>query len=134
VDAQLDKARALVKQNETELAAEVYRNLIKADVPEAMYEYSNLALHGKYDGLPCEEATRLLQEASNKGYVPAKRTLGFLYLFAENEQVLQVSNYDRCRHEKNMARGTKLLMEAVLAGDSTAGRWLEQHRQDEGSN
>jgi serine/threonine-protein kinase len=95
-----------------------------------MFEYSNLALHDKYEALPCDEAVRLLQQAADKGYVPAKRTLGFLYVFAENQQVLQVSNYDRCPHQKNIARGTRLLMEAVLAGDSTAGRWLEKQRQE----
>jgi eukaryotic-like serine/threonine-protein kinase len=100
-------------------------------MPEAMYELSNLALHDKYEALPCDEAIRLLKEASNKGYAPAKRTLGFLYVFAENQQVLQVSNYDRCPYEKNVGRGTKLLMEAVLSGDTAAGKWLQIHKQED---
>jgi hypothetical protein len=45
--------------------------------------------------------------------------------------VLQVSNYDRCPLEKNVGRGIKLLTEAVLAGDTTANKWLELHKQEE---
>ena len=96
-----------------------------------MYELSNLALHDKYEALPCDEAVRLLKDASDKGYMPAKRTLGFLYLFAENQQVLQVSNYDRCPFEKNTGRGITLLTEAMLSGDTTANKWLELHKQED---
>jgi hypothetical protein len=45
--------------------------------------------------------------------------------------VLQVSNYDRCPFEKNVGRGIKLLTEAVLRGDTAAGRWLEVHKQED---
>lgn len=131
VKARLEEARSLLKQNETEKAVAIYKTLAAADVPEAMYEYSNLALHDKYEGLDCEEAKQLLKHASERGYAPAKRTLGFLYLFAENEQVLQVSNYEHCAHEKNVLRGSKLLMEAVLSGDTAAGKWLELHKQED---
>jgi serine/threonine protein kinase len=127
----LEEARRLVKEQKIEEAASIYKALVAEQVPEAMYEYSNLALLGKYEALDCTEAIRLLKDASDRGYTRAKSTLGFLYLFAENQQVLQVSNYDRCPHEKNVLRGSKLLMEAVLAGDTTAGKWLEQHKQEE---
>lgn len=129
--AGLAHARILVRQDNTEAAAVVYRGLIKAEIPEAMYEYSNLGLQDKYEALDCGEATQLLEKASDKGYMPAKRTLGFLYLFAENKAVLQMANYDRCPHEKNILRGSKLLMEAVLAGDSTASKWLKLHKQED---
>jgi serine/threonine-protein kinase len=130
VTTRLEEARALLRRNETNAAVSIYKPLAEAGVPEALYEYGNLALQDKYDALGCEDAIRLLKSASSKGYTPAKRTLGFLYLFAENAQVLQVSNYDRCPHEKNIARGSKLLMEAVLSGDTAAGKWLEQHRSE----
>jgi serine/threonine-protein kinase len=129
-NTRLEAARALLRRNKTEDAVAIYKPLAEAGVPEALYEYSNLALQDKYEALGCDDAIRLLKSASSKGYPPAKRTLGFLYLFAENEQVLQVSNYSRCPHEKNVARGSKLLMEAVLSGDTAAGKWLEQHRSE----
>ena len=130
VGEQLEEARHLVRQNNTDGAVAIYKRLAAAEVPEAMFEYSNLALREKHISLDCDQALQLLKQASEKGYAPAKRTLGFLYLFAENEQVLQVSNYDRCPYEKNVARGSKLLMEAVLSGDTAAGKWLERHEEE----
>jgi len=42
--------------------------------------------------------------------------------------MLKVSNYGRCQYDKNVQEGTKLLMEAVLAGDTTARRILDLHK------
>ena len=73
-----------------------------------------------------QEAMRLLNRAADKGYTPAKRTLGFLYLFAENKDILQMNDYERCPVERDVYRGSRLLMEAVAAGDSTARRMLDE--------
>lgn len=131
VNTQMQQARDLINQNDAESGVAIYQSLIKANIPQAMYELSNLALHDKCELLACDDAMRLLQRASDLGYAPAKRTLGFLYVFGENQNVLQVSNYDRCPHEKNVARGTKLLMEAVLAGDTSANKWLQLHQESD---
>jgi eukaryotic-like serine/threonine-protein kinase len=72
----------------------------------------------------------LLNRASERDYAPAKRTLGFLYLFAENRDVLHLGNYDRCEYQKDIVKGTKLLMQAVVAGDTTASRILEMHKEN----
>ncbi len=130
VTTRLNEARRLADQSQMDDAASIYKTLSAEEVPEAMYEFANLGLKGVYNNLDCAEAMKLLKSASDKGYMPAKGTLGFLYLFANNQDVLQVSNYDRCPHEKNVLRGSALLMEAFLAGDSTAGKWLEQHKQE----
>jgi len=65
--------------------------------------------------------------------VPAKRTLGFLYLFADSDEVLQINEYDKCEYERNVFKGSKLLSEAMLAGDTTAKRLLDDlnmHKAD----
>jgi serine/threonine-protein kinase len=90
-----------------------------------MYEYGNLALQNKNDDLSCTEALDLVSKSADMGYAPAKRTLGFLYIFAENKDVLQISNYDRCSLDKNVYKGTQLLIQAVTGGDTTAKRILE---------
>ncbi len=91
-----------------------------------MYHYGNLTLHDKNNNIDCKEALKLVTKAADKGFIPAKRTLGFLYLFAKNEDVLRISNYNHCTYEKNVLRGTKLLMEAVVAGDTTAKRIMDE--------
>ena len=58
-------------------------------------------------------------------YVPAKRTLGFLYAFADDDPTLLQNNYDRCNFIKNVTQGSKLLMEVMLTGDTTARRMLD---------
>ena len=75
-----------------------------------------------------EAGIELVRQAADRNYVEAKRTLGFLYLFAESPQMLKVSNYDRCKYNKDVTEGTKLLMEAVLSGDTTARRILDLHK------
>jgi len=60
--------------------------------------------------------------ASSKGYTHLSAPWVFLYLFTENAQVLpQVSNYDRCPR-KTLRGFKKLLMEAVLSGDTAADK------------
>jgi serine/threonine-protein kinase len=126
--AQLKTAKDLLEQNDLEGALNIYKTLSDQQVPEAMFYYGDLALRNKNQEIPCAEAIALVKKASDKNYVEAKRTLGFLYLFAESPQMLKVSNYDCCQYEKDLTQGTKLLMEAVLSGDTTARRILDLHK------
>jgi serine/threonine-protein kinase len=95
-------------------------------VPEAMYQYGNLALQNLNPDVDCGKGIELIERASDKGFTAAKRTLGFLYVFADNGQVLQTQNYHHCTYDKNVFKGSKLLMEAVLEGDTTASRLMEE--------
>jgi outer membrane PBP1 activator LpoA protein len=56
-NTRLEAARALLRRNKTEDAVAIYKPLAEAGVPEALYEYSNLALQDKYEALaamtPC---------------------------------------------------------------------------------
>lgn len=126
INTQLRQARDLVSNNELAEALYIYSYLSTQGIPEAMYYYGNLALQSKNENIDCAEAMRLLNRASEKGYTPAKRTLGFLYIFAENRDVLQMNDYERCQFERDVFKGTKLLIEAVAAGDSTAQRMLDE--------
>jgi len=84
-------------------------------------------LQNKNENINCVEAFDLLKRASDEGYAPAKRTLGFLYAFANDTKTLQQSDfYERCRISKNTAEGARLLMEATLLGDTIANRLLDQ--------
>ena len=69
---------------------------------------------------------QFLRKASDRNYTPAKRTLGFLYLFAENTDVLQINGYDNCKYEKDFQKGSRLLIQAVAEGDTTAKRLLDE--------
>ena len=126
IASQLQEARNLLGNNQVREALYIYSYLSEQEVPEAMYQYANLALQGKNTALDCGEAISLLEKAGDKGYGPAKRTLGFLYIFAENQEVLQVSHYNRCTFEKDVLKGTQLLIQAIASGDSTARQLLEQ--------
>jgi len=126
IDAQLQQARSFLSNNQVKEALYIYDYLAQQEVPEAMYQWGNLALQRKNDAVSCNEGWSWVQKASDKGYIPAKRTLGFLYLFADNEQVLQINGYDMCQYERNVYKGAKLLTEAMLSGDSTAKRLLEE--------
>jgi serine/threonine-protein kinase len=125
---QLARAKQLLEENDLAGAIAIYKKLSAQQVPEAMFYYGDLALRNKNMEIACVEAIELVKKASNSNYVEAKRTLGFLYLFAESPQILKVSNYDRCQYEKDLGQGTKLLMEAVLSGDTTARRILDLHK------
>jgi serine/threonine-protein kinase len=130
INSQLQNARALIESGNTEEALTIYKTLSEYEVPEAMYEYGNLALKNKNNDIDCATALDLINRASDSDYAPAKRTLGFLHLFADNRDLLHLGNYDRCEYEKNVVKGTKLLMQAVVAGDTTASRILEKHREE----
>ena len=128
ITQQLQTAKRLLGENNLVASLDIYKKLSDQQVPEAMFYYGDLALRNKNQNIPCTEAIDLVEKASDKNYVEAKRTLGFLYLFAESPQILKVSNYDRCEYKKDVIQGTKLLMEAVLSGDTTARRILDLHK------
>lgn len=124
---QLEEARQYLNNDQMPEALFLYRALSQQQIPEGMYEYANLALQDRNENLTCEQAFQLLIAAANKGYVPAKRTLGFLYSFADDVDVLKSNNYyERCSFGKNRSQGSQLLMEAMLKGDTTAKRMLDE--------
>lgn len=120
INQQLQEARAFVEQRQLSAALTIYRKLAEQEVPEAMYELGNRSLKGEYNDLDCDAAYAMVQKASERGHTPAKRTLGFLYLFGQNKDVLRMSNYNRCNYDRNVVKGTRLLLEAASEGDSTA--------------
>lgn len=126
IRSQLQNAKQFLIQGKLPEAFIIYSTLSQQQVPEAMYFYGKLALQNKNVNISCAEAFELLKRASDKGYAPAKRTLGFLYSFADDKTALQQANYfERCIFSKNIAKGSKLLMEATLQGDTTASRFLD---------
>jgi serine/threonine-protein kinase len=126
VRIQLNEARQLLNSNNLPEALAAYKVLSQQQVPEAMYVYGKLALQNRNKQLNCADAFQLLVSSANNGYVPAKRTVGFLYSFADDDNALK-SNffYERCKFIKDVAKGSKLLMEATLQGDTDAVRFLE---------
>ena len=128
ITQQLQTAKRLLEENNLTASLDIYKKLSDQQVPEAMFYFGDLALRNKNQTIPCVEAIDLVEKASDRNYIEAKRTLGFLYLFAESPQILKVSNYDRCEYKKDVVQGTKLLMEAVLSGDTTARRILDLHK------
>ncbi|MEP7109296.1 MAG: protein kinase [Ferruginibacter sp.] len=123
---QLKKARNFFMNGRVEEARLIYKALAIRQIPEAMYEYGNLTLLNEKDKSNCIEAIEYLKRAAGKGYVPAKRTLGFLYSFAGDTLVLEQKGYRGCNFTFDIPRGSKLLMEATLRGDSAAGVLLDE--------
>ena len=126
VDTQLKYAAAYMKEGEFEPALVIYKNLVKKDVPEALYQYGNLALQNINKEINCLEAIDFLERASKKDYTLAKTTLGFLYAFADQPEMLQQNGYEQCNLQKDITKGSKLLMEAMLQGDTTAGLLIDE--------
>lgn len=125
-ETQLKYAAAYVKEGNYEPALVIYRNLVKKQVPEAMYNYANLALQNLNKDISCAEALDYLQKAAGANYIAAKTTLGFIYAFADDPEILQQNGYEPCVFRKDITRGSKLLMEAMLMGDSTASQLLDE--------
>jgi serine/threonine-protein kinase len=126
INAQLNNAEKYLENGRVAEALPMYKNLANVEVPEAMYRYWNLALINSNENISCNEALDFITRAGNKDYVPAKRTLGFLYSFAADTIVLKQYGYERCNLTRNISGGAKLLMEAMLFGDSAAVRFLEE--------
>lgn len=125
INQQLQSARRLLDNGQTAEALNIYNYLAEQNVAEAQFQYGNLALKDRNREIDCDRASELIQKASDGGHIPAKRTLGFLYLFGQNKEVMRLNNYTRCTHERNVIKGSRLLMEALSAGDSTAGEILD---------
>ncbi len=124
---QLNEAKQLLTNNRLPEALVAYRNLSQQQVPEAMYIYAKLALQNRNRHINCSQAFKLMTDAANTGYAPAKRTLGFLYSFADDDIALRTNYfYERCRFIKDVPTGSKLLMEATLQGDTAAVRFLDE--------
>ena len=126
INSQLADAHRLLDNNQVKEALYIYKYLSEQEVPEAMFQYGNLALQRRNEDIDCGKGLLLLEKASDMGYAPAKRTLGFLYIFADNKEVLQINDYNHCSYDRNVYKGTKLLYEAVTAGDTTAKRLLDE--------
>jgi eukaryotic-like serine/threonine-protein kinase len=126
INSQLADARRMLENNQVKEALYIYKYLADQEVPEAMFEYGNLALQRKNTDVDCGKGLVLVEKASDKGYAPAKRTLGFLYIFADNKEILRINDYDHCSYDRNVFKGTRLLYEAVSAGDTTARRILDE--------
>ncbi len=127
VRLQLNEAKQLLTTNKLPEALAAYKSLSQKQVPEAMYVYGKLALQNRNKQVSCAEAFQLLVNSANAGYVPSKRTVGFLYSFADDDNALKNNFfYERCRFIRDVPRGSKLLMEATLQGDTSAVRFLDQ--------
>lgn len=122
---QLKKARTFLLNGRVEEARLVYKTLAVQEIPEAMFEYGNLTLLNESDKSNCQESLAFLQRAARKGYLPAKRTLGFLYAYAGDSTALKQKGYMGCSFNYDIPRGSKLLMEATLQGDTAAGVMLD---------
>ncbi|MEO6732540.1 MAG: protein kinase [Ferruginibacter sp.] len=126
VDNDLKRAARFLAAEKYPEALTVYSRLANLGVSEAMYQYGDLALKGINTEINCLEGIDWINKAAMKNYTTAKRTLGFLYMFAEDESMMMMNNYIACPFKKNAAKGAKLLIEAVSEGDTTAIRFLEK--------
>lgn len=128
IKTQLTLASGYVRTNQMQDALTIYNFLAPFDVPEAQYNAGNFALQGKNPSVNCNRALAWLNKASDAGYLAAKRTLGVLYLFAENPAWLQINNYNTCTYTKDLAKARDLLSQAANGGDTTARQLLEELR------
>ncbi len=127
INNQLQNAKNLLAENKKDEALTIYAQLSQQNIPQAMFQYANLALQNKNSDLDCAQAFNLLTMASDKDYLPAKTTLGFLYAFADDDNLMKEHNYFvRCSFAKNAYKGAQLLTEATLEGDFTAAYWLSK--------
>jgi eukaryotic-like serine/threonine-protein kinase len=126
IKTQLTLAAGYVRTNQLEDALTIYNFLAPFDVPEAQYHAANFALQGKNPSVACNQALAWLNKASDAGYLLAKRTLGVLYLFAENPAWLQINNYNACTYTKDLSKARDLLSQAANGGDTTARQLLDE--------
>jgi len=134
IRVQLNTAASYLRNNQVAEALTIYNFLMPFNVPEAIYGAANLALQGKNNAIGCDEAMSMLRRASDAGNLPAKRTLGILHMFAENEAVLSINGYTRCVFDKNFSRARLYLSQAANGGDTTAQKLLNELNISEQSN
>jgi serine/threonine-protein kinase len=123
---QLTTAAGYLRNNQLAEALTIYNFLTPFDVPEALYQAGNFALQGKNSSVNCTQALTMLNRSSEQGFLPAKRTLGMLYLFAENPTWLQINNYSQCTFTRDVTRARDLLSQAANGGDTTARQVLDE--------
>jgi serine/threonine protein kinase len=126
VQLELVRAAKFLSNNQSAEALAIYSKLAKQGVAEAMFHYGDLALKGKNYEINCLEGIDWIDKAATKNYTLAKRTLGFLYLYADNESMMMANDYIPCPLQKDSAKGAGFLVEAVSEGDTTAIRFLEE--------
>jgi serine/threonine-protein kinase len=131
---QLNTAAVYLQNNQPAEALTIYNYLMPFNVPDATYGAANLALQGKNNTVSCDDAMTMLRQASDAGNLPAKRTLGFLHMFAENEAVLGINGYSRCVFDKNFSRARLYLSQAANGGDTLAQRLLNELNLNEQNN
>ncbi len=125
-EQQLQNAKSLLKENK-EAALDIYEQLSNQKIPQAMFVYANLALKNQNNRIACSDAFNMLEEASDKNYLPAKTALGILYAYANDDATLKsLDYYTRCVFPYNETKGAQLLMEATVQGDATAAEWLDK--------
>lgn len=134
VRSQLSQADEYQRNSQFTEALTIYNFLLPFNVPDAMYGAANLALQGRNSALGCDEAIALMRRASDLGNLPAKRTLGFLYMFAENTAVLGINGYTQCSFDKNFSRARLFLTQAANGGDTTARKLLNELNLNEQTN
>ncbi|MEO5648237.1 MAG: protein kinase, partial [Chitinophagaceae bacterium] len=125
VIVQLRNADEYLRKDSIGKALVIYKSLAGREIAEAMYKYGDLSLK-HYGFSNCREAFNFLIEASHKNYPAAKRTLGYLYSYADDADALKSQGYYRCEFRRNIKKGAALLMEAIILGDSTAVRLLQK--------
>lgn len=126
IKTQLTMALGYIRNNQLDEALTIYNFLTPFDVPEALYHAANYALQGKNPEVSCTQGFSMLSRASDLGYLPAKRTLGMLHLFAENGAWLQINGYSNCSYPKDITRARSLLTQAANGGDTTARQVLNE--------
>ncbi|MEO6403853.1 MAG: protein kinase [Ferruginibacter sp.] len=120
----LQAAREHLDNNRLAAALLIFKNLSDREVPEAMFQYGSLTLEGRNPAISCDEAIKLIDKAASTGYAHAKKTLGFLYAFADDEEAIKQHGFVTCIYQRNIRQGSRLLMEANLLGDDEAGKLL----------
>jgi serine/threonine-protein kinase len=124
--AELSRAKTFLANNQVGEALAIYRLLSLQKVPEAMFTYGELALQEINTSINCKQGFDLIAQAAIKGYTPAKRTLGIIYSFADDPKKLEQYNYhNRCFFSRNIVKGSKFLVEAMLEGDNAASKLLD---------
>ena len=120
---QIRMARSHLNNGNTAAALTIYKTLIREKNPEALYHVANFALKGQNTDIDCVVAKSYLEESA-RTYAPAKKTLGFIY--TSDAKVLEQNNYQHCPLSRDIAKGSTYLMEAMLLGDASALKLLEE--------
>lgn len=128
---QLTDAKKLLEDDKLDEALLIYKKLLEKQVPEAMYQYGHLALKGLNKNAECNYAYELIRKASEKKFTPAMSTLGFLYVYGQDRNILSDNGFAICDYETSMEKGVALLTQASLRGDKEAKADLKLLREEQ---